>query len=193
MLDSDEIYVVVDIEADGPVPGLFSMLSIAAVATNAEENVSEFYQTVQPLDEASQDPDTMQWWQGQPEAWKEVTTNPQNPEMVMKDFVVWVKNLGATAIFVAHAVALDYTFVSWYLQKFAGEDPFRNEKNVTRTLDIRSFIAGKFGLTLNLAHRKNLPSKLTEGMPDHSHKAIDDARGYAVMLRNILKTSKLND
>lgn len=187
MLDQGEIYVIVDIEADGPVPGLYSMLSIAAVATTADSEVSSFYRTVLPCEGASQDPDTMQWWQRQPQAWEEVNTNAEDPEKVMKDFCTWVHGLGAIPIFVAHPVALDYTFVSWYLQKFAHEDPFRNEKNVTRTLDLRSFVAGKFGFTLNQAHRKNLPDKLKVGMPDHSHKAIDDARGYCYNVAEYFK------
>lgn len=32
MLDDDQLYVIVDIETDGPVPGLYSMLSIGAIA-----------------------------------------------------------------------------------------------------------------------------------------------------------------
>lgn len=191
MIDKNQIYVCVDIEADGCVPGIYSMLSIAAVATDAKKDISEFYRTIQPCKDAKQDPDTIEWWSKHPEAWEEVTTNPQPPEKVMKEFVAWVKSLGAEPVFVAHPVALDYTFVGWYLQKFAGEDPFRNEKNFSRTLDLRSFISGKYNITLTQAHRKNLPEALTKGMPKHTHQAIDDARGYTIILRNVLATKTI--
>lgn len=185
--ENDEIYVVVDIEADGPVPGLYSMLSIGAVATTSDKEVSSFYRTLKPMKEASQDPDTMEWWTRQPDAWKEVTTNTEDPLRAMNDFNAWVKDLGKTAVFVANPVALDYTFVTWYLQKFTGENPFRSDKNVNRAIDLRSFIAGKFDLSFEKARRANLPEKLTVGMPIHTHNAMEDAAGYAIILRNALK------
>lgn len=187
MLDENELYIVVDIEADGPVPELYSMLSLGAVATSPNQEVSSFYRTLLPYEKASQDPSTMEWWKNQPEAWKEVTTNTENPQQAMNDFNDWVKSLGKTAVFVANPVALDYTFVAWYLEKFTGENPFRNDKNVNRTLDLRSFIAGKLDLSLTQARRVNLPKSLTIGMPKHTHNAMEDARGYAVMLRNVLE------
>ncbi len=62
MHDNDnQIYVVVDIEADGPVAGLYSMLSIGAVATTKDEETSSFYRTILPLEGAAQEPSTMEW------------------------------------------------------------------------------------------------------------------------------------
>lgn len=191
MINDSQIYIAVDIEADGPTPGLHSMLSLAAVATTPEKEIAQFYRKIQPLKEATPDPDTMLWWQNQPEAWKEVTTNAEPAEAVMKDFCAWLHDLNLEPVFVAHPVALDYTFVSYYLYRYAHENPFTNEKNATRTLDIRSFIAGKFGVSFNDAHRSRLPAALTEGMPEHTHKAIDDAIGYGVLIRRMLRMDRL--
>jgi hypothetical protein len=41
MISDSQIFIVVDIEADGPVAGLNSMLSLAAVATTEKKEVSE--------------------------------------------------------------------------------------------------------------------------------------------------------
>jgi DNA polymerase III alpha subunit (gram-positive type) len=187
MLDDDQIYVIVDIEADGPVPGLYSMLSMGAVATTRDQEVSSFYRKLTPNKAATQDPDIMDWWKTQPTAWKEVTTDAEPPDVVMKDFCQWLHELDGSPVFVAQPIAFDYTFVSWYLYKFANNNPFVGEKNAMRSMDLQSFISGKFGFTLGDSYRRKLPASLIEGMPPHSHKAIDDARGFGVILRNALK------
>jgi DNA polymerase III alpha subunit (gram-positive type) len=186
MIEDNQIYIVVDIEADGPAVGLHSMLSLAAVATTAQHEVSQFYRKLTPLPDASPDPDTLEWWKRFPEAWDEVNADQQSPETVMCDFCDWLAGLEAEPVFVANPIGLDYTFVSWYLFRYAKKNPFMNEKNAIRTLDIRSFIAGKYDLSFKNASRVNLPAVLTEGMPEHTHRAIDDAIGYGYLLRKLV-------
>ena len=186
MVDDNYIYVIVDIEADGPTPELFSMLSIGAVATTKDAEVSHFYRKVLPLKEAGQNPNTMNWWKTQPEAWDEVTTNAEPAEKVMNDFHEWLEKLGKKPVFVAHPIAFDYSFVSWYLYKFTGQNQFTDSKDDPKTLDLKSFISAKYGKTLDNSAVSKLPESLLKGSPEHSHKAIDDAIGYASVLRNIL-------
>lgn len=186
MLNEGQLYIVVDIEADGPTPGLHSMLSLAAIATDSEGEVSRFYEKLLTLDDAKPDPDTSEWWKSQPEAWAEVNSDQQPPVSVMQDFCRWLDGLKCEPIFAASPIGLDYAFVSWYLFRFAGRNPFMNEKNAIRTLDIRSYIAGKYNLTFDDSSRPKLPASLTAGMPEHTHRAIDDAAGYAYLLRRIL-------
>ena len=187
MVDDNQIYVIVDIEADGPTPELFSMLSIGAVATTKNEEVARFYRKILPLENAGQNANTMNWWKTQPDAWTEVTTDAENPEKVMTDFHNWLKEFGKNPVFVAHPIAFDYTFVSWYLYKFVGKNLFTDNKDDPKTLDLKSFISAKYGKTLDDSAVGNLSEDLLEGSPAHSHKAIDDAIGYASVLRNILK------
>jgi DNA polymerase III alpha subunit (gram-positive type) len=128
----------------------------------------------------------MRWWQTQPEAWQEVTTNAQPAADVMQEFNKWVLGLGGKIILVAHPIAFDYAFVSWYIWKFVGSNPFVDDEGTTHTLDLGSYIAGKFDLTPDETLREHLPAWMKENMPEHSHNALDDARGYGVILRNIL-------
>lgn len=186
MLDKDQIYVVVDIETNGPVPGFYSMLSIGAVASSIDEEIASFYHKLLPCEGAREDADTMKWWESQPEAWREVTTDQLPPDKVMREFYDWVNSLKAVPVFVAHPVWFDYSFVSWYLHKFA-QNPFDDYTGVLRVLDLPSFAAGKLNVSLSKSARPQLPESLKIGMSEHSHTAIDDARGYAVMLRNLLK------
>jgi len=187
MLNPGQIFVVVDIEADGPAVGLNSMLSLAAVATTMEKETAQFYQKLTPLEDATQDAGTMAWWGKHTAAWEEATSEPQSPRTVMETFCDWVVSLDAEAIFAASPVGLDYTFVSWYLYRFAPFNPFVNDKNAVRTLDIRSYIAGTYGFNFDDSSRLKWPASLTEGMPAHTHRAIDDARGYAFLLRKLLR------
>lgn len=186
MIDDDQIYVVVDIEADGPVPGLYSMLSVGAVACTKDAEVSSFYEKLEPLPGAAKFPATMEWWQTQPAAWEEVTTNAKPADQVTKQFYDWLKQLNKKPVFVAHPVGYDYAFISWYLWKFVGENPFTNETGASITLDLESFIAGKYSKTVLQSSWRHLPDQLKIGMPEHTHNALDDARGFGVVLRNIL-------
>lgn len=124
------------------------------------------------------------------EAWKEVTTNAEPPEKVMSDFVDWLEGLGKQPVFVAHPTGYDFAMVAWYLWKFPHKNPFTNKQGAPVTLDLSSFIAGKFGGTLEQSKRTNLPDWMREGMPGHSHNALDDARGFAVILRNVIEGDK---
>ncbi len=193
MIENNEIYVAVDIETDGPVPGLYSMISLAAVATTETEEIDSFYHKLVPLEEASQDQRTMAWWMTEPEAWQEATSDAQSASEVMAEFCKWLDNLGKNPVFVAHPISFDYSFVSWYLWKFTNRNPFADLESAARTLDITSFTAGKFERSLNESKRKNFPKWISRGMPEHSHNALDDARGYAVVLRNILTTKSKKD
>lgn len=193
MLNDSQIYVIVDIEADGPVPGVHSMLSIGAVASTPEQEVSSFYKKLLPLEDAQQHPETLDWWHKHPEAWAEATADAQPADVVIREFQRWVAGLGAEPVFVASPLVLDFGFMHWYLHKFLGDNPFMDYSSIQRTLDLASLAAGKYNLPLDKARRMQLPDVLTAGMPEHTHRAIDDARGYGVLLRNILKHDQLEE
>ena len=67
-------FVVTDIEADGPNPLESSMLSFASVACDIEGTVlDEFEAVLTPRADRKPSPDTMAWWETQPEAWAHAT------------------------------------------------------------------------------------------------------------------------
>ncbi|HSW74908.1 MAG TPA: 3'-5' exoribonuclease [Candidatus Saccharimonadales bacterium] len=187
MLGDNQIYIIVDIELNGKLPGENSILSLAAVASTMHEEVSSFYKKVLPLEGLSADAETMSWWETQPEAWQEVNADAEPAAAVMEAFRKWVKSFNKSPVFVASPLILDYPFIKWYLHKFGGEQLFEDFEPVQRTLDLASFTAGTLNIPLAKARRMQLPPEITQGMPSHSHKAIDDARGYGAILRNVLK------
>lgn len=136
---SKEVYVSIDIETDGPTPGLNSMLALGASAFSEDDviPVSNWYKKLFPLPEAKVDAKTMAWWLTQPEALEEVRANPRAPEVVIPQFVTWVKNLPGKPIAVAWPAAFDFAFVNYYCHKFAGHNPLG-----FACLDIRSYANG---------------------------------------------------
>mgnify|MGYP001373997508 CR=1 FL=1 len=57
------VYVVCDVEYDGPIPGPHSMISLGAVAiNNYGEILDEIEINLSPLKNTTPHPDTMKWF-----------------------------------------------------------------------------------------------------------------------------------
>ena len=88
-LSSAEFYVSIDIEADGPVPGLHSMLSLGAAAFSSDGGLKvTFSVNLEALPEAHEDARTMRWWASQPAAWEACRAQTQESEQAMRSFHV---------------------------------------------------------------------------------------------------------
>ena len=172
-LSSDECYVSIDIEADGPVPGLHSMLSLGAAAFDCDgRRLDTFSANLKPLAGASEDPRTMRWWSYQPEAWEACHVDPQAPEAAIGAFRRWVdghhKRIG-WPVLVAFPVAFDGMWLEWYLHRFGGESPFRR-----RGLDIKTLAMVAMGAGYRQSAKSTLPRHWRPTTP-HTHLALDDA------------------
>ncbi len=181
-----EIYVSTDIETDGPSPGHYSMLSFGSVAFNLDKTiVGTFERNLDLLPGAKQHPKHMQWWLTEPEAWQACRSNTVSPKAAMADYCVWLKELPGTPIFVAHPVGFDYTFVQWYLHEFAGENPF-----FPAGLDIASYAMAMLDHPYTESHRPFLPQEWFDPGVPHTHKAIEDAMGYALLFCNMVAINR---
>jgi hypothetical protein len=191
---TSEIYISTDIEADGPIPGEYSMLSFGSVAINNEGKIlGEFYKKLKPLPNAKQHPQTMTFWRKNPKAWKEATSNQEDPKKVMGEYNTWLKKLqpkNSKVIFLAMPVAMDFMFVFWYLIHFNKEykkEFFNSVPTGWGGADIRSYAMAKLNTSYMEAYEKNYPKKWTKNTGEHTHKAIDDARKNALIFANMLK------
>ena len=71
MKNKTEIYVSTDVEADGPIPGVNSLLSFGSAAYLADKTlIDTFTANLETLPGAVADPSTMACWKQQPEAWE---------------------------------------------------------------------------------------------------------------------------
>jgi len=176
-----EIYVSTDVEADGPIPGVYSMLSFASAAyLSNKELVSTFSANLETLPDATSHPTTMEWWKSQPEAWAACRTNLQDPALAMKEYLNWLKALPAKPVFVAYPAAYDFMFVYWYLIRFTGESPFSHS-----ALDIKTYAMAMLKKPYRESSKRNMPSHWFDELP-HTHQAIDDAIEQGALFCNIL-------
>lgn len=182
-----EFYVVTDCEFDGPTPGENSMLSFGSVAVSANGNIlGEFEAVLQPLNGATNHPDTMAFWQRHPEAWAAATSNPEPADAVIDRFVGWVRSFKGKPIFAAHPVSLDGPWLDFYLRRFTGrpllEGPWVADRLFQYApLCLMSMVAGSTGRGHWQCDVENYPPEWL-GDVEHTHRAIDDARGYGNLL-----------
>ena len=164
-----EVYISVDIESDGPIPGPNSMLSFGAAAFKDSELISTFSANLETLDGARADPKTEEWWATQPEAWAACRKNLQKPENAMRLFVDWVKKQPGSPVFVAYPAGYDFTFMYWYMIRFAGSSPFSHS-----AIDIKTMAMTMLKTDFRKSTKKNMPRHWF-GKSRHNHIALDDA------------------
>jgi hypothetical protein len=183
MSDKEEIYVSVDIEADGPIPGPNSMLSLGAAAFKADGTMlGTFSANLEALPGAKPDPETMRWWDGQKEAWESCRKDLQDPRKVTGELVRWLKGLPGTPVFVGYPAGFDFTFVYWYIRYFGHESPFSFS-----ALDIKTYAMALLKMPYRRTVKKNMPKRWFPREKRHTHKALDDAIEQGLLFINMLK------
>jgi hypothetical protein len=182
-----EIYVSVDVESDGPIPGLYSMLNFGAVALDKDKNIFGTYTVnLKPLKGAKQHPDTMKFWSNHPEVWNSINQDQKDPSETMFGFLAWLKEMSkhGDLVFVAYPAGYDFTFIRWYLEYFTGECPFGYQ-----ALDVKSYVMAilktEFKQTTKSKFNKNWFEK---GLP-HTHLGLDDAMEQGMLFINILNSN----
>jgi DNA polymerase III alpha subunit (gram-positive type) len=181
-MNSSEVYIVTDIEADGPIPGPNSMLSFGSIAyLGHKTSVAEFTANLETLPLAASHPDTMAWWKTQPTAWQACRQDLEPPESAMRRYLKWLKDLPARPVFVAYGATFDFMFVYWYLIHFTGQSPFGNT-----ALDIKTLALAVNGSLFSNISKEAMPSDWFDGLP-HTHIALDDAREHGALFWNVLE------
>lgn len=188
----DPVYIVTDIECDGFTPGRHSMLAFASVAVTAagvEHGV--FEAVLEPLPGAVRDPEVYAWWQTQPEGWAAATANPQPPGAVMKAFADWVRTFEVGRVFTASPLGFDGLWIDFYLRRFT---PFGLDEGLYvkdplfdgSGLCLRSFASALVGRPVWACGPRSFPPEWL-GHHEHTHRAIDDAKGYASLLATLMR------
>lgn len=166
-----EIYVSTDIETDGPIPGDFSMLSLASAAFQPDGSLLDtFSANLEPLPNASRHPKTMAFWQSEPEAWAQLQTNQREPGVAMAQYREWIAGLPGSPVFVAYPVGFDFTFVYWYLHHFTGDSPFSHS-----ALDMKTMAMSILRRGYRDSSKKSWPKRWFSQERVHTHIALDDA------------------
>lgn len=191
-MGKDLVYIVTDVETDGPDPGIHSMLSLGSVACGAAGNrLGHFSANLQALPGHQADAGTMAWWHTEPTAWAAAQKDAAPTQQGMDRFVAWVRGFGPATVFVGSPLIFDGAWVDWYLRRFAGIRLLRAPRTEAHLfegggLDLASFVMGRTGLSYRRCTGKQYPREWFGGHP-HSHIALDDAEGYAHLLCRVLR------
>ncbi|WP_082561262.1 ASCH domain-containing protein [Devosia sp. Root685] len=188
------IFIVTDIESDGPTPLHNSMLSFASVAIEADgTRHGEFEAVLKPRADRTQNDMTMDWWKTQPEAWKAATEGAEDASVVMPRFADWVDSLPGLKVFVAAPMIFDGLWMDHYLDEYADtralSGPFKG-RQIFRGGGVCLYtMAGTLrGAPYLDWGMSKLPAEFY-GHIAHTHKAIDDARGFANVLVELFQLS----
>jgi DNA polymerase III epsilon subunit-like protein len=183
------VYVSVDVEASGPVPGLFNLVSIGAVAVVGERgrwrpDDERFYAELKPIAPGF-DAEAMAV-HGIPR--ERLEREGDLPDEALRALTRYVDGRcqprGARPVFVGHNAGFDWSFVSYYYALFGQPNPFGY-----KALDLKSLAMGRLGIGWFDTSKENLQA-LLPGVPPQDparvHRADYDAHYQAQILCALL-------
>jgi DNA polymerase III epsilon subunit-like protein len=155
-------YIVVDVEADGEIPGKYSMVCFGAVLV--EPTLSKtFYGQIKPI--------SHEWV---PNALavsgfsREQHESFDEPFKVMKSFNEWLESVSnGRPVFISDNVAFDWQFINYYFQTYLGENPFGFSGR--RIGDL--YCGMKMDASLNYEWKRKLRKT------KHDHHPVNDCKG----------------
>jgi len=160
-------YIVVDVEADGEIPGEYSMVCFGAVLLD-EKLETSFYGATLPI--------SKNW---RPDALavsgftRENHEGFDDPKKVMQMFYNWIiENSKGKPVFISDNVAFDWQWINYYFHKYIGENPFGFSGR--RIGDL--YCGMKFNTSLNQEWKKKYRKT------KHDHNPVNDAKGNAEAL-----------
>ena len=176
--DTPEVLISVDIEASGPSPSTGSLLSIGACVVD-DPGVA-IYIELKPLPDRAWDEGAARVHQLNREHLEE---SGLEPEDAMADFETWIAEAsnGSRPVFVGFNAPFDWMFVADYFWRYIGRNPFG-----VSALDLKSYYMGVENIQRWDQTRRTAVDERLGLAPDHSHHALEDARGQAVLARLLI-------
>ncbi|MDF5754816.1 exonuclease [Spongiactinospora sp. TRM90649] len=177
-----------DIEADGPIPGPYSMVSLGMTMAGRmrgrhfeaiSPDTHTFYVELRPISDdfvpqsmavCGLDRDLL-------------VREGRDPGGAMAEAAAWIKRVcrNSTPVLAAYPLSFDWMWIYWYFMNFTGSSPFGH----SRCIDIKTLYAAKAGVTIGWATKRQMPRHLAAQRP-HTHNALDDAMEQAELLQNLM-------
>ena len=172
-----EIYISVDVETAGPVPGQYALLSIGACLV--EDPDTSFYIELQP-DFPDYTNEAVAIHGLSLAALRETGVPPKEAMQAFADWVNRVVPAGRRPVFVAFNAPFDWMFISSYFHRYLGENPFGHS-----ALDIKAYFMGQAGVNWGETSMKHISSHCLE--ETHlTHNARQDAQDQAQIFQRLL-------
>lgn len=172
-----------DIEADGPIPVEYSMLSTGHAVFDIEKNLKgTFYANLELYPGAKMHSKTMsEFWAETPIAYEATRINIQPIDTAIKNLHTFLTGFDSRPVFVGFPAPFDHMWNSFYLHKFAGDDPLG-----FAPFDLKSLAAGMLKIPFRESAKRNFPARWKENIP-HNHHALVDAIGQGVLAINMIR------
>ena len=187
-----DAYISADIEADGPIPGPYSMLSLG-MCIAGEQDASGTFRPIQP--ESARfyrelKPISDRFEQGALDAIagsgidrERLKTEGADPADAMTEAARWVLDLadGRRPVFVGWPMGYDWMFLTWYFHSFSEiGSPF----SFASALDMKTMVYVGTHRVLDELGKRHLPEEVVPKRP-HTHHALDDAIEQAELFQNL--------
>lgn len=176
-----EHYISVDIEAAGPIPGEYSMLSIGACVVGDEEKTH--YVQLKPLNHNAV-PEALQVTGLSLETLESTGVAPTEAMSAFQTWLAAVLPEQAKPVFVGLNTPFDWSFVNYYFVRFIGANPFGHT-----ALDIKAMYMGATGCTWNQTTSSQMAKRL-HPKKKSTHNALEDALYQAELFRLIRGMSR---
>ena len=165
-------WFMIDIEADGPIPGDYSMIELGAVLIDPEGKLDvTFHGKLRPISDKY-----MKEALNVTLTSRADTFGYDHPKHVMEQFFDWIieNSKGRRARFLSDNNGFDWMFVCWYFWHFLEKNPFGHSST-----NLGSLYKGMAGTIFeNFKHLRITP---------HTHNPVEDARGNAEALLHMIK------
>lgn len=169
---TNKLLVSVDVESDGPCPGLYSMVSFGCIVIEPELNRT-FYGETKPLENTNWIPEAL-FVSG---ITREKHLNFPDPLNTIREFINWTKSLDAERLtLISDNPAFDAPWINYYCNYYGFNNPFGY--SARRIGDIWSGFRGKIN-----DHSSWKDLRKTR----HTHNPLDDAKGNAEAVLEIMK------
>ena len=182
-----DVYFSLDVEADGPIPGPYSMVSLGlAVAGPAPTGCSlpadptatrSTGSCARSATTSCRRPWRCRAWTGR-RCWRRRRPGRRHDR---------AQRLGPRTagdgrpVIVAYPAVFDWMFLYWYLLRFTGDSVFGH----SGCLDIKTLYAIRAGVPIGAAVKRRMPATCSPS-GRHTHHALDDAIEQAELFANLM-------
>lgn len=157
-------WFVVDVESDGPVPEMYSMVCFGAVLVNDDLSTS-FYGQTKPISYlCNSDALAISGFS------REEHEGFDEPSQVMENFAIWLnENSKGRPVMLSDNIAYDWQWINYYFHKYYNKNPFGYSGRRIGDLYC-GMVKDSFSRWKHLRDTK------------HTHHPVDDARGNAEVI-----------
>jgi ribonuclease T len=171
-----ELFVSVDIEASGPIPGEYSLLQIGACDAYQPQNVFSCF--LKPISDNAQD-EALRVTGLSMAALKKDGLEPSTAMLKFEDWIGGVAK-NQKVVFVGLNAAFDWSFINYYFHRYLGRNPFGHA-----ALDIKSLYMGAQKCRWDETSADNITRGL-DVQRIKRHDALHDAVFQAELFRYVL-------